>query len=131
MHTMTYTPIHCERTSKSANGLLRGGTDQELPNALDKPALVLDKADVFSAAEDRMAEDSNNRREGRRRLPAAANMGIGCASAILLFGGVGYVVDRKRGDGVAFMIGGLFMGLFYCGYELWKLVRAVQRDTDD
>ena len=128
---MTYTPIHRERTRKSANGLLRGGVDHELPNALDKPAPVLDKTDVFSAAEVRMDEDSNNRGEGRWRLPAAANMGIGCASAILLFGGAGYVVDRKRGDGVAFMIGGLFLGLFYCGYEMWKLVRAVQRDMDD
>lgn len=78
-----------------------------------------------------MSADRNKRVKARRRLMVAANMGISCAVAILLFGWLGYMIDRKRGNGFAFMIGGLFLGLAYCGYELWKLVRALTTEPDE
>jgi F0F1-type ATP synthase assembly protein I len=42
--------------------------------------------------------------------------------AILLFGGIGYVVDRWQGTDHWFLLGGLFLGLIVGFYELAKAV---------
>ena len=45
-----------------------------------------------------------------------------------LFSFGGYKLDQKRGDGNLFTLLGMFLGLIYGGYEVWKLVRVQNED---
>ena len=60
----------------------------------------------------------------------AAGLGMQLAVGMLFFVGGGYWLDRKRGGGVAFTLAGVALGLFYMGYEVWKLVRAMNRAAE-
>ena len=43
-------------------------------------------------------------------------------AGMAVFAGAGYFIDQKTGGGQGWTLGGIFLGLFYCGYEVWKLV---------
>lgn len=60
---------------------------------------------------------------------AAMTFGTQFAVAMLVFAGGGWWLDRKRGGGVALTLCGVFLALVYGGYEVWKIVRALQRET--
>ena len=57
----------------------------------------------------------------RRSGPAAA-ASYTLIGGIVLFGGIGYAVDRWRGTMPAFLIGGLLLGLVVGFYDLAKTV---------
>ena len=57
----------------------------------------------------------------RRSGPAAA-ASYGLIGAIMLFGGIGYAIDRWRGTSPWFLLGGLMLGLVVGFYELAKTV---------
>ncbi len=64
-------------------------------------------------------------------LGAAVGLGSQLAVGMAVFAGLGWWVDRRRGGGVAFTLAGVFLGLFYSGYEVWKVVRALQQESDE
>jgi F0F1-type ATP synthase assembly protein I len=47
------------------------------------------------------------------------------AAGVVVFTLVGYYIDQKRGGGKAWTLCGIFMGLFYGAYEVWKVVRQI------
>jgi hypothetical protein len=49
-------------------------------------------------------------------------------AAFFLFGIVGFYLDAKRGGGFAWTLTGLLLALVICGYEVWKLVRHLDRE---
>jgi F0F1-type ATP synthase assembly protein I len=57
----------------------------------------------------------------RRSGPAAA-ASYTLIGGIVLFGGIGYAVDRWRGTGSGFLLGGLLLGLIVGFYDLAKTV---------
>ena len=57
----------------------------------------------------------------RRSGPAAA-ASYTLIGGIVLFGGVGYAVDRWRGTSPGFLLGGLLLGLIVGFYDLAKTV---------
>jgi F0F1-type ATP synthase assembly protein I len=57
----------------------------------------------------------------RRSGPAAA-ASYTLIGGIVLFGGIGYAVDRWRGTGPGFLLGGLLLGLIVGFYDLAKTV---------
>ncbi|HMP75822.1 MAG TPA: AtpZ/AtpI family protein [Kiritimatiellia bacterium] len=65
----------------------------------------------------------------------AAGLGMQLAVGMLVFTGGGYWLDQRRGGGVAFTLVGAGLGLFYVGYEIWKVVRSLnggnRTDTDN
>ena len=61
----------------------------------------------------------------------AANFGLNFAVGMAIFSFVGYKIDQKRGDGSAFTLIGMFLGLIYGGYEVWKLTHPVQPPPDE
>lgn len=67
----------------------------------------------------------------RPRTGAAAALSLGSQmlAGMLACSMLGYWIDRKRGGGSAFTLAGLFLGLFYCGYEVWKLVRQLNEES--
>ncbi len=58
-----------------------------------------------------------------RNLPNL-NLGFTMAVGMLVFTFIGMYVDNKRGDGSSWgTLTGMFVGLFYCGYEVWKIIK--------
>ena len=54
------------------------------------------------------------------RAGTAAGASYSLIGAIILFGGLGYLVDRWRGTAPWFLIGGLLLGIVVGFYELVK-----------
>lgn len=60
--------------------------------------------------------------------PAIA-FGTQFAAGMAFFTAIGWWIDQRRAEGSqAFTLAGIFLGLFYGGYELWKLIRAIQAE---
>ena len=57
----------------------------------------------------------------RRSGPAAA-ASYALIGAIMLFGGIGYAIDRWRGTAPWFLFGGLMLGVIVGFYDLAKTV---------
>lgn len=58
---------------------------------------------------------------------AAIAFGTQFAAGMAFFTAIGWWIDHRRAEGSqAFTLAGIFLGLFYGGYELWKLIRAIQ-----
>ena len=57
-----------------------------------------------------------------RRSGPAAGASYGLIGGIILFGGIGYAVDRWRGTSPWFLLGGLLLGLIVGFYELARTV---------
>lgn len=57
-------------------------------------------------------------------------LGVDLAAGMVLFTMGGYWLDQRRDTGTFWTLMGMFMGLVYGGYEVWKVVRTVP-DADD
>ena len=71
-----------------------------------------------------MSGSDKNQDENNRPIltnPAIA-LGTNLMAGMLFFSGIGYYVDHKRGDGVLWTLIGMFLGLAWCGYEVWKII---------
>ena len=73
---------------------------------------------------------------GRKEAPpgffaTALSLGMNMAAGVAVFTAIGYYLDQKRGGGKAWTLCGIFMGLFYGGYEVWKVVREIERRYSD
>ena len=56
---------------------------------------------------------------------AAAGLGLNFAVGMALLSYLGYKLDEKRGGGSTWTLCGVFLGLMYGAYEVWKLVRMM------
>jgi F0F1-type ATP synthase assembly protein I len=65
----------------------------------------------------------------RAGLGQALSMGTNLAVGMALFAFIGYWVDRRRGGGVRWTICGMFLGLIYGAYEVWKAVRLLDAEN--
>ena len=65
--------------------------------------------------------------EPQKRKPFAdlgkTQIGINMAAGMAFFAITGYFIDQRAGTDQAWTLAGIFLGLFYCGYEVWKVVR--------
>ena len=69
-----------------------------------------------------MEQKRKNQDMDKRKIPDVS-IGLNMAAGMIFFAFLGNLFDRNRGQGYAGTLVGMFMGLFYCGYEVWKLVR--------
>ena len=58
----------------------------------------------------------------------ALSLGANLTAGMLAFTFIGYSIDKHFGEGETFTLIGLFLGLIYGGYEVWKVVRYLQRE---
>ena len=72
-----------------------------------------------------MASSSRN---DKKRTPTIASLSIGLNVAVGIggFTYLGYWLDKKQ-ETAFWIFVGLALGLFYLGYEIWKLIK----DTND
>lgn len=59
------------------------------------------------------------------------SLGINIAVGMALFTIIGNWIDKKLGDQHLWILVGMFLGLFYCGYEIWKLIRQNDHDQEN
>ena len=59
----------------------------------------------------------------------ALGFGMTFASAVAVFTALGWWIDQRRGGGQAFTLAGIFLGLAFGGYELWKLVKMLNDES--
>jgi len=67
--------------------------------------------------------ENNSNLENKVQKYGNVTLGLNMAAGIVVFTGLGYLIDEKRGGGQAFTLAGIFLGLFYCAYEVWKVIR--------
>ena len=65
-------------------------------------------------------DDSNSK---SRRYLSAMSLGFNMVAGMAFFSFLGYYIGQKRGEEQVWTLGGMFLGLIYCGYEVWKIVR--------
>ena len=81
-----------------------------------------------------MTDADGGRKSHRRSIVAnpAIALGTNMTAGMLFFSGIGYYFDSRQGrDAGVWTLVGMFLGLAWCGYEIWKLVRGTKRDADD
>lgn len=61
----------------------------------------------------------------------ALSLGTQLAAGMIFFAGLGYYADRRRGGGVFFTVCGMFAGLGYGAYEVWKLIRLINAENKE
>ena len=80
---------------------------------------------VHMAEKDRelfLAKSLRYMQESLRRSGPAASAGYTLIGAILLLGGIGYVLDEWRGTSPWFLVAGLLLGIIVGFYELAKTI---------
>ena len=73
--------------------------------------------------QDRGGRDSSGRRHERQALGQALQLGYSLTIGMAVFALLGLYVDRRKGGGIFWTICGMFLGLLYGAYEVWKAVR--------
>ena len=68
---------------------------------------------------------------GRSKNIPSVTLGINIAAGMALFTFAGNWIDKKLGDQHVWILVGIFLGLFYCGYEIWKLIRQSDHDQEE
>ena len=71
---------------------------------------------------------SSDQQRGPSSLGAAISLGTQMTAGVAVFAGLGYWLDQRRGGGSAFTLAGIFAGLAYGAYEVWKLVRRLNEE---
>jgi len=72
----------------------------------------------------------NNDKDQPKNIPSVT-LGINIAAGMALFTFTGNWIDKKLGNQHFWILIGIFLGLFYCGYEIWKLIRQSNNDQKD
>jgi len=69
-----------------------------------------------SSPEDNKDSNQNNRKP-------AVSLGLTMGVGVAFFSYLGFKVDERRGGGQIFTLIGIFLGLIYCAYEVWKVIQ--------
>ena len=64
--------------------------------------------------------------EEYRRAGPAITLATSMLAGMLLFSGLGFWADRTRGGGMFWTVAGMFLGLAYCVYEVWRTLRLME-----
>ena len=73
-----------------------------------------------------MSENAPSDERQKAGIGAAIGFGTTFAVGVAVFTGIGWWIDEKRGGETQwFTLGGIFAGLLFGAYELWKLLRIL------
>jgi len=68
---------------------------------------------------------------GRGAIGQALSLGSNLAAGMAVFSFIGYWIDRRRGGGTFWTLCGMFLGVLYGAYEVWKVVRSLNHESKD
>lgn len=68
---------------------------------------------------------------GKSRVNPAVGFGTSFAAGMALFAFAGHALDVKTDREPLFTLIGIFMGLVYGGWELWKLITAENQRAEE
>ncbi len=54
------------------------------------------------------------------------SLGWNMAAGMAFFSLTGYFIDQKTGSEDFWTLTGIFLGLLYCGYEVWRVIRTAE-----
>ena len=55
-------------------------------------------------------------------------LGLNMTAGMILFSAIGYFIDQRTNNPHLFWtLIGMFAGLVYCGYEVWKILRNMNK----
>jgi len=77
------------------------------------------------------ASSQESKTAQRRKLATALSLGYNLAAGVAIFTLFGYFIDRRRGGGQFWTLVGIFMGLLYGAYEVWKVVREIEQNEPE
>ena len=72
----------------------------------------------------------DNKKNNSFRQNPALSLGLNMTAGMIMFSLIGHWIDQKRGGGYIATLIGMFVGLFYCGYEVWKIVRNSEQQDN-
>jgi len=72
---------------------------------------------------DEKSDKNKQSSQNPQRYSLLLSLGLNMAVGMAVFSFLGYYIDKKTGERGFWTLGGMFLGLLYCGYEVWKLVR--------
>ncbi len=67
----------------------------------------------------------------RSELSQALTLGLNFAVGMAVFCFLGLWADHRRGHGMIFTLLGMVLGLAYGAYEVWKVIRILNRQAED
>jgi F0F1-type ATP synthase assembly protein I len=73
-------------------------------------------------------QEDERKSEPWRFYGAAISLGLNMAVGVAVFTFIGHLLDRWRGGGKAWTLCGIFVGLLYGAYEVWKMVRQIEQE---
>ncbi len=90
---------------------------------------------LITPSEIALREDNSSRQPKNRYSPALA-LGTNLAAGMIVCTYLGITIDKKiHSDDQYFTLAGMFLGLFYAAYEVWKIIRETpagdERNNDD
>jgi F0F1-type ATP synthase assembly protein I len=75
-------------------------------------------------------DPTEEKRPAIRNPSAAYSLAYNMVAGMLVCPLAGYWLDQKLGTGERWTLGGLFLGLAYVGYQVWKVVRKPPDDPE-
>ena len=74
-----------------------------------------------------MGDKPSENNQGPKSL-SALSLGWTISVGMVLLPLVGWFLDKRFHSGHWWTLSGLFMGFAYCGYEVWKALRNIEKD---
>ena len=78
-----------------------------------------------------MPDEPKDDKENSPKNLYAYSLGFSIPAAMGILTYLGYRIDQKWGGGILWTLVGMFLGLFYCLYEIWKLVKKSSDTKND
>jgi len=67
--------------------------------------------------------DQNQDKNKSYKSLSSTSFGLNLAVGMVFFTLIGLYVDNEMGSGFLGLLCGIFLGLLYCTYEIWKLIK--------
>jgi F0F1-type ATP synthase assembly protein I len=78
-----------------------------------------------------MAFFKDKRAKGeRKRVHPGLSLGMNFAGGMAICAGMGYWLDQKLGTDNVWVLVGSFLGMAYCGYEMWKVIQWMNAEEE-
>ncbi|NKB25217.1 MAG: hypothetical protein GKR87_12735 [Kiritimatiellae bacterium] len=78
-----------------------------------------------------MTSFTHHKEKGPQKHSGAISLGTHLTAGMVGCSLTGYYIDKKRGGGYAWTLVGMFIGLLYGAYEVWKVVKQIERSEND